>query len=257
MTESGSQASSPPAADVGSILKQARLRRGQSFDVVFQHTRIPKKFLDALENNRFDDFPAEVYLQGFLKSYCEHLDLDFDPLWNQVHPPQPKAEAPKETRTPGAPPEPEPAPAKPQPAPALKDFPAALPAAYVFLGAVALAAAVAAVLLWKFPKSAPKTHPPPLAQPIPQAPPPAARPPQKMTLKMTFRNEAWVSLRLDGRLRFEGRGPAGSVQTWAAMKEFALRTSNPEDLSLYLDGSELRLAPAEKNPAGEYLIRRP
>src|SRR5579872_2953822 len=83
--------SQPPApTDVGAILKQARLRRGQSFEVVFQHTRIPKKFLEALEANRFDEFPAAVYLQGFLKGYCEHLDLDFEPLWSQVHPSQPK-----------------------------------------------------------------------------------------------------------------------------------------------------------------------
>ncbi|MBU6430493.1 MAG: helix-turn-helix domain-containing protein, partial [Cyanobacteria bacterium REEB65] len=55
-------------ADIGSALKAARTRKGATLEAVGQHTRIPKKFLDALENNRFEEFPALAYLRGFLKS---------------------------------------------------------------------------------------------------------------------------------------------------------------------------------------------
>ena len=72
--------------DVGSILKQRRMLRGQSLETAHQHTRIPKKFLQALEDNAFDVFPAPVYLRGFLKSYCDFLDVEFEPLWGQLAP---------------------------------------------------------------------------------------------------------------------------------------------------------------------------
>jgi len=75
-----------PGKDAGSILKQRRLLRGQSLETVHQHTRIPKKFLQALEDSAFDVFPAPVYLRGFLKNYCDFLDIEFEPLWAQVTP---------------------------------------------------------------------------------------------------------------------------------------------------------------------------
>src|SRR5262249_49713453 len=143
--------------DVGAVLKQARLRRGQSFEVVFQHTRIPKKFLEALESNRFDEFPAAVYLQGFLKGYCEHLDLEFEPLWSQIRPSQPRAPRPPEPApvrapAPVRPPEAPRTPAPAAPAPASWGQPGA--PAWAGPATLAAAAAVAlAVLFWAMPRT--------------------------------------------------------------------------------------------------------
>lgn len=78
-----------PRKDVGSALKQRRMLRGQSLETAHQHTRIPKRFLQAMEENAFDVLPAPVYLRGFLKSYCDFLDLEFDPLWAQLAPKPP------------------------------------------------------------------------------------------------------------------------------------------------------------------------
>ena len=41
-----------------------------------------------LEEDRHGDFAAPVYLHGFLKSYCDHLELDYLPLWQRVAPPR-------------------------------------------------------------------------------------------------------------------------------------------------------------------------
>lgn len=76
-------------AEIGPILRAARLKRGQSLEAVAQQTRISKRFLEALEENRFEQFPAVVYLRGFLKGYCEHLDVNFEEIWNMLNSPAP------------------------------------------------------------------------------------------------------------------------------------------------------------------------
>ncbi|MDP3542790.1 MAG: helix-turn-helix transcriptional regulator, partial [Elusimicrobiota bacterium] len=87
-------------AEIGPILRAARLKRGQSLEAVAQQTRISKRFLEALEDNRFEQFPAVVYLRGFLKSYCEHLDVNFEEIWGMLNatpaPEQPAEAAPAE-----------------------------------------------------------------------------------------------------------------------------------------------------------------
>jgi cytoskeletal protein RodZ len=55
--------------DIGSKLKAARQKRGQSVEAVVSHTRIPKKLIEALEGNRLEEFPALAYLRGFLRTY--------------------------------------------------------------------------------------------------------------------------------------------------------------------------------------------
>ena len=70
--------------EIGAALKAARLKKGQSLEAVSQQTRISKRFLSALEENRFEEFPALAYLRGFLKSYCDYLDLDFEAFWRAI-----------------------------------------------------------------------------------------------------------------------------------------------------------------------------
>ena len=50
-------------AALGDALKRARLKKGESLEEAGRKTRIPKKFIDALENGRIDDFPAPVYAE--------------------------------------------------------------------------------------------------------------------------------------------------------------------------------------------------
>ena len=219
--------------DIGSALRQARLRRGESLDVVQQQTRIPKKLIEALETNRFEEFPAVVYLRGFLKSYCDHLELDFEPLWSQIDPAKPK-------------PEPQ-APAEPQPEP--EEAPARLMPALFLAGLVAAGAAV--WMLSRKPAGAPAPARP--APPAELAPLNAAK---EMTLRVVARRDAWLQIESDGTLRFQGRAPAGFSQLWQAKDGFLLRTKDPSSLSAYLDGKELPLVDALKTSAGDYKIGR-
>jgi cytoskeleton protein RodZ len=63
---------------IGAYLKRIREERGLSIDQVTLKTRINKDYLRALEENRLEDFPGEVFARGFVRAYGRCLGLDDD-----------------------------------------------------------------------------------------------------------------------------------------------------------------------------------
>src|SRR5436189_4571643 len=62
--------------EIGSSLREARLRQSLDFPEIEQGTKIRGKYLRALEDEQFDLLPAQTYVKGFLRSYAEYLGLD-------------------------------------------------------------------------------------------------------------------------------------------------------------------------------------
>jgi hypothetical protein len=62
--------------EIGSSLREARVRRGLDFPQVETATKIRGKYLQALENEQFELLPAETYIKGFLRTYADYLGLD-------------------------------------------------------------------------------------------------------------------------------------------------------------------------------------
>ena len=62
--------------EIGTSLREARLRQGLDFPELEQGTKIRGKYLRALEDEQFDVLPAQTYVKGFLRSYAEYLGLD-------------------------------------------------------------------------------------------------------------------------------------------------------------------------------------
>jgi len=62
--------------ELGSSLREARLRRDLDFPAAEQATKIRAKYLRALEEESFDSLPAETYVKGFLRAYADYLGLD-------------------------------------------------------------------------------------------------------------------------------------------------------------------------------------
>jgi flagellar biosynthesis protein FlhG len=62
----------------GSRLQRLRERRGIEIDEIAGVTKVNPTYLRFLEEERFDDLPAAVYVRGFLKSYARCLGLDAD-----------------------------------------------------------------------------------------------------------------------------------------------------------------------------------
>ena len=66
----------------GSLLLEARKARGLSLTQVYEETRINTIYLEALELEQLEVFPAYVLAKSFLKLYAEFLGVDFDALSN-------------------------------------------------------------------------------------------------------------------------------------------------------------------------------
>ena len=71
--------------DIGTTLRDARLRQGLDFPELEQTTKIRPKYLRALEDERFDVLPAPTYVKGFLRSYAEALGLDGQPFVDEYN----------------------------------------------------------------------------------------------------------------------------------------------------------------------------
>ncbi len=67
-------------APIGEALRGAREGLGLTVEQAAVDTRISARFLEALEMERFEDLPADVYVRGFIRSYAAYLRLDPIPL---------------------------------------------------------------------------------------------------------------------------------------------------------------------------------
>ncbi len=62
--------------EIGNSLREARLRQSLDLARGEDDTKIRAKYLQALEDERFDILPSETYVKGFLRTYAEYLGLD-------------------------------------------------------------------------------------------------------------------------------------------------------------------------------------
>ena len=62
--------------EIGNSLREARIRQGLELADAEQATKIRRKYLAGLEEERFEVLPAQTYVKGFLRSYAEFLGLD-------------------------------------------------------------------------------------------------------------------------------------------------------------------------------------
>lgn len=67
-------------SELGEQLRRAREAKGLSLDDAERATGIRKRFLQAMEDGRFDVLPGEIQLRGFLRNYAGHVGLSGDEL---------------------------------------------------------------------------------------------------------------------------------------------------------------------------------
>jgi hypothetical protein len=63
-------------ADIGTTLREARMRARIDMSEVEARTKIRAKYLRAIENEEWDLLPGPVYVKSFLRTYGDFLGLD-------------------------------------------------------------------------------------------------------------------------------------------------------------------------------------
>lgn len=61
---------------VGEILRKEREKRGLDLKQVEKALKVREKFLIAVENNEWNHFSSDVYINGIIKNYSKFLNLD-------------------------------------------------------------------------------------------------------------------------------------------------------------------------------------
>lgn len=61
---------------LGQYLKHERETRQVALQELAQLTRIPVRMLRGLEQDEYENLPADVFVRGYLKAYCRALNVD-------------------------------------------------------------------------------------------------------------------------------------------------------------------------------------
>jgi cytoskeleton protein RodZ len=71
--------------EIGSSLREARLRQGLDLSQVERDTKIRGKYIAALEDDRFEVLPGPAYARGFLRTYADYLGLEAQRFLDEYH----------------------------------------------------------------------------------------------------------------------------------------------------------------------------
>jgi cytoskeletal protein RodZ len=63
-------------ADIGTTLREARMRAGLDITEAERATKIRARYLRAMEHEEWDALPGHVYIKSFLRTYGNYLGLD-------------------------------------------------------------------------------------------------------------------------------------------------------------------------------------
>jgi cytoskeletal protein RodZ len=76
---------------IGDYLKTERETRRLSIEEVSSTTRIPRRTLESLEDDRFEDMPSGVFVRGFIKAYASAVHINADEVLARFDEQSPKA----------------------------------------------------------------------------------------------------------------------------------------------------------------------
>jgi cytoskeletal protein RodZ len=62
----------------GKVLRARRLELGKSVEQISVETKIQPKYIQQLENDEYENFESEVFMNGFIKIYASHMSLNVD-----------------------------------------------------------------------------------------------------------------------------------------------------------------------------------
>jgi hypothetical protein len=223
--------------EIGTSLREARLRQDLDFPEIEQATKVRVRYLRAIEEEEFDALPAPTYVKGFMRTYADYLGLDGQLYVDEYNSRYIVGEEDPPLRRSGV---------APRHAPRVESRVLVLA-----LGAIALVTALV-IVAWKFGGADQAKAPPGATQGTtpPQAPARRQhrRGPVPATLILTARGPSYVRVRLPskaGRQVYSGTMDPGQSNRFYA-KRLWIAASNPENLRASLNGRTVALPVALK-----------
>jgi cytoskeletal protein RodZ len=235
------QGSEADVISFGTWLRRQRELREISLREIADVTKISIRYLEALEQDRFDVLPAPVFAHGFLREYARYVGLDADEVVNSYLTAQKEAEPEEEADL----------------AVVRRRDKKRPTGALLALVAVVLLAAVAALAYFaeSF-RSQDRSEPPPIAAPITQTVPRSApvveEDPEELApllVTIDFSEDCWVEATIDGEGQVNELHVPGESLRIEARERVLLTIGNPEAVRIEVNGQPFPLSA----PAGQVL----
>lgn len=241
---------------VGKKLAAERRSQGKTTHDIVMTTRIMARKIDALENGRWDDLPAEPYVKGYIQNYAQALGLDPKPFLEEYARDigAERAEPEQALTVEGDMPDTDPGPLKRIPdrtlVPHRRDVHAIPGRSVAIVGA---AAVIVILLLWGIAALAGRDDTPPPIAPETTATPTAPGVSSESTtpgastgtpaegsftlaMVVTPGDSSWVRVMVDGLLAYEGTMPGGASKEWIVSTSAVVRAGKPEAVTITRDG---------------------
>ncbi|MGD0152237.1 MAG: RodZ domain-containing protein [Thermacetogeniaceae bacterium] len=226
---------------IGELLRSERESRGLTLNDVEDATKIRTSYIKALEAEKFDELPGEVYCLGFLKNYARFLGLDQQAIADQyksthasvVRDIVPATYSVPDSRV-----------FTPNYHPLIEKIAKAgsiFKDRRLLLGGAAVI--VCLLLIWAVTALAHRERPVVPAPPaqVQQQESTPANPPQQAALeiKLVGRQDCWTQVRVDGKDSFTGTIHGGETQTFTAQASVWVKLGNAGGVVVYENGAEL------------------
>ncbi|MGE5233231.1 MAG: helix-turn-helix domain-containing protein [Acidobacteriota bacterium] len=233
----------------GTWLRRQREMREVGLREISEASKIGVRYLQALEDDRFDVLPAPVFVKGFLREYAKLVGLNPDEVINYSR------LAIQGTRAaPAAPATPAVAPRRPP----ARDWMLGLLLALgvlVLLGIVALLAFYAERRRSAAPANPPPIAAPPAATPVatPEVSPTPARD-VPLRVSLDFSADCWVEATADGKRRTSELRVRGESLQIEAQESVVLSLQNAAGVRLEVNGRAYPLKPGADNSVRDLRI---
>lgn len=238
------------AAELGAVLRGARIARGVSLAELHARTKISTAHLVALEEGRLDALPPLAFTRGFLRTVAGELGMDPEPLVRSLNAAMSadEAEGLEGWRRVGA-----------AVVPARSMSPMRRRIVFIVLAAFLVVLAALALLtrqLWEFAQpvapaalpavvatppapEAPPASGPALVPPEAQTPPTAGPSDRDVTVEVRASGRSWLLVQSGTEVLFRGFINAGQAMRWQSRAPISLRAGNAGAITVLVNGSSL------------------
>ena len=242
--ETGADAESIP---FGGWLRRQRELRQVSLREIADVTKISIRYLEALEEDRFDVLPAPVFAKGFLREYARYVGLDADEVVNTYLTAQREAQPDEE--------------AEPWAGRERRRKSLEWTSGLLLALAVVVVLILVALVAFYAERSRKAPLPPPAiaapaAEPLPPPPPPpeVVPPAAPLVITMDFAEDCWVEATVDGQRRLSELHVQGESLQLEAEERVLLTLGNSRAVHIEVNGQPFELDAEAGRIARDILI---